>query len=75
MKMQHSKAWYKKHVEAEGNAEIGAGIPPWVRLHTGRERQAVSTVLEIQKHEIRKVSALHGRRHEAHRAEKVLSHA
>ena len=33
MKLQHSKQWYEEHIAAEGNAEIGAGIPPWSPRH------------------------------------------
>jgi len=33
MKLHHSKQWYEKHIAAEGDAEIGAGIPPGSPLH------------------------------------------
>ena len=26
--MKHSKEWYRKNAELEGNSEIGAGVPP-----------------------------------------------
>lgn len=31
--LHHSKRWYEKHIAAEGDAEIGAGIPPGFPMH------------------------------------------
>jgi transcriptional regulator with XRE-family HTH domain len=32
MKLQHSKKWYEDRIALEGDAEIGAGIPPGIRV-------------------------------------------
>lgn len=46
MKLKHSKKWYEIHIAAEGDLEIGAGIPPHVKAqapNTGR----VSSVITL----------------------------
>lgn len=62
MKLQHSKAWYDKHIEAEGDAEVGAGIPPWSQVGVGPLRQTAPAVTEIQPHANRESRAIQRRR-------------
>ena len=35
MKLRQSKEWYERRIAAEGNAEVGGGIPPWSQPHAG----------------------------------------
>jgi hypothetical protein len=31
MEINISKEWFKAHADKEGDSEVGAGIPPWVK--------------------------------------------
>ncbi len=50
MKLQHSKEWYAEHITAEGNAEIGAGIPPWIHSRTKRLWKVPARSRDRQRH-------------------------
>lgn len=45
MKLRHSKQWYEKHIAAEGDAEIGAGIPPSSPMHA---KSGIATDIPIR---------------------------
>ncbi|MEI7880930.1 MAG: hypothetical protein WCI95_08660 [bacterium] len=46
MKLKHSKKWYEIHIAAEGDLEIGAGIPPDAKVQA-RNSERMSFVIAL----------------------------
>ena len=42
MKLEYSKEWFERSAELEGDHEVGAGSPPWVKMKIRRGRTAAS---------------------------------
>ena len=65
MKLKHSKSWYAKNSEAEGDCEVGAGIPPWTRVRAGQAKDTVPAPMLYSTQPpmmLRESPPVHGRR-------------
>jgi hypothetical protein len=76
MKIKHSKKWYEIHIAAEGDLEIGAGIPPHAKAQARNSVTLSSVIAAGNIHSLARQSVKSSMAHSVkRRPAKVLCHA